>query len=93
LGGVAGSEQLVDLAGDVALQAADGLASGKALGGAAVQVVAGTLVAAGSGQGDAVEGGEGRFGIPSGSLLANDETTLFQAWQPSQEHICEQRFS
>jgi hypothetical protein len=32
-------DQLVDLAGDVALEAADGVASGEALGGAAFKVV------------------------------------------------------
>ena len=49
----------VDLAGDVALDAADGFASGAALGGAPVEVVAGALFAACAGQGDAVEGGVG----------------------------------
>jgi hypothetical protein len=51
VGGVAGLEQLVNLTGDAALQAADGLASGEALDGAAVQVVAGALLATGTVQG------------------------------------------
>ena len=51
--------EAVYLAGDVALKAADGFASGAALGGAADELVAGGLVASRAGQGDAEEGGVG----------------------------------
>src|SRR5258705_12051404 len=57
--GVERLDQVVDLACDVALEAADGLSAGHAFGGASVEVVAGAVVAAWSGQGEAVEGGVG----------------------------------
>ena len=50
---------MVDLASDVSLEAADGLAAGFAFGDAAGEVVAGACVPAQPGQGDAVEGGVG----------------------------------
>ena len=46
---------MVDLAGDVSLEAADGFAAGLAFGDAAGEVVAGTGIPAQAGQGDAVE--------------------------------------
>jgi hypothetical protein len=52
-------DDLVDLAGDVSLEAADGFAAGFAFGDAAVEVVAGAGVPAQPGQGDAVERGVG----------------------------------
>ena len=52
-------EVLVDLAGDVALEAADDLAFGQALGGAAFDVGAGGLVVAHPDDGDDVEGAVG----------------------------------
>ena len=54
-----GRDDLVDLTGDVALQAADGFASGFAFGDAASEVVAGAGVPAQPEQSDAVERGVG----------------------------------
>jgi hypothetical protein len=61
-------EFLVDLAGDVALEAADDVASAEALGLAALGVGAGGGVPAESADGDAVEGGVG--GSVAGSVEA-----------------------
>jgi hypothetical protein len=52
-----GREDLVDLAGEVAFEAADGFAAGFAFGDAAGEVLAGAGVPAQPGQGDAVERG------------------------------------
>jgi hypothetical protein len=51
------SQELPDAAGEVSLEAADGFAVGLAFGGLAGDVVAGLGVAAGPGDGDAVNGG------------------------------------
>src|SRR6266487_4134735 len=53
------ADELVDLAGDVALEAAEGITAGLALADAAGQVVTGAWVPAQAGQGDAVQGGVG----------------------------------
>jgi hypothetical protein len=50
-------EEVPDAAGEVAFEAADGFAVGLAFGGLAGDVVAGFWVAAGAGDGDAVDGG------------------------------------
>lgn len=52
-------EDAVDLAGDVALEAADDLGLGQALGGAPLDVGAGGCVVAHADQHDAIEGGVG----------------------------------
>ena len=52
-------DDLVDLAGDVAFQAADGFTAGLALGDASVDVGAGAGVPAQAGQDDGVERGVG----------------------------------
>jgi hypothetical protein len=54
-----GGDDLIDLPGEVALEAADGFAAGFAFGDAAGEVVAGAGVAAQPAQGDAVERGIG----------------------------------
>ena len=54
-----GREDLVDLAGEVAFEAADGFAAGFAFGDAAGEVVAGAGIPAQAGQSDAVERGVG----------------------------------
>jgi hypothetical protein len=77
-----GGDDLVDLAGDVALGAADGFAPGFAFGDAAGEVVAGAGVPAQPGQSDAVERGVGlavaaavqavTVGLARGCLLRAD---------------------
>ena len=56
---------MVDLAGDVSLEAADGFPAGFAFGDAAGEVVAGTGIPAQAGQGDAVERGVGLAVTPA----------------------------
>jgi hypothetical protein len=56
---------LVDLAGEVSLEAADGFATGLALGDAAGEVVADTGIPAQAGQGDPVKRGVGLSVTPA----------------------------
>src|SRR4051794_41968390 len=52
-----GAQEVPDLAGEVALEAADGVAGGLAVAAAAFDVIAGGLVAAGAGDDDAMQRG------------------------------------
>src|SRR3954453_15649876 len=70
LGLEVGDEGVVDLAGDVALEAADDLGLGLALGGAALRVGAGGLAMAQAADGDHVQGAVGVADAPGVEAVA-----------------------
>jgi hypothetical protein len=81
-----GREVVVDLAGDVALEASDDLSLAEAFGCAAVDVVAGGLMAAHLDDGDDVEGAvRGAVAAAAEAVSSGGSTTACGLWRDSAE--------